>query len=209
MSRDRLTPVEASRRLAAAGGVAARLLEQHGPCQLGRRPPVHDRFKRLARSVTFQQLSGAAAATIWDRVETTLGGDVTPESVLSSDDGALREAGLSAAKSTALAELSRAVLDGTIDLRRLGRMPDDAVVHQLTALRGIGPWTAQMFLIFSLHRLDVWPVGDAGVRNGWAAIHGLGRPPNPDDLALAGSPYQPYRTVMAWWCWRSADRATP
>lgn len=204
-----MTPVTASRTLAARDGVAAELLHRHGPCRLGRRPRRDQRFARLARSVTFQQLSGAAAGTIWGRVVEAVDADApTPAAVLAAGTARLRAAGLSAAKAETLVELARAVDSGALDLAALDRLPDHAVIDELTAIRGIGPWTAQMFLLFALHRLDVWPVGDAGVRRGYACIHDLDSVPTREQLDDAGEPFRPYRSVLAWWCWREAD-ATP
>ena len=181
------------------------LVDEHGPATLGRRPRVDERFERLARSIAYQQLAGAAAATIWGRTQATLGHEVTPETVLRADPRALRAAGLSGAKAAALTDLALKVDDGSVNLERIGRRDDPAVVEELTQVRGIGEWTAQMFLIFSLRRLDVWPTGDLGVRNGYAIAFGLPESPSAQELEPLGEVFTPHRSVAAWYLWRAAD----
>ncbi|MDP9389404.1 MAG: DNA-3-methyladenine glycosylase 2 family protein, partial [Actinomycetota bacterium] len=117
----------------------------------------------------------------------------------------LRAAGLSAAKAAAVVDLAAKVLDGSVVLRGVGRVPDEEIVERLCAVRGIGRWTAEMFLIFQLNRPDVWPVGDLGVRAGYGRIHGLAPSPTPAELAVLGEAYRPWRTVAAWYCWRAMD----
>jgi DNA-3-methyladenine glycosylase II len=133
-----------------------------------------------------------------------VGDPFTPQGFLTTPRDTLRAAGLSGAKTAALLDLSAHVADGRLDLMHLGRLRDDAVVDALTVVRGIGPWTAHMFTMFALHRLDVWPVGDLGVRAGFALAFGL---PIPHAAALEplGEPYRPYRSVVAWYCWHSLD----
>jgi 3-methyladenine DNA glycosylase/8-oxoguanine DNA glycosylase len=125
-------------------------------------------------------------------------------------DEAYRAAGLSRAKTDAIRDLAAHVLAGDVDLVRAGRMQDDDVVAMLTKVRGVGPWTAQMFLIFDLHRLDVWPTGDYAVRVGYGRAFGLDETPTPRELAELGEAFRPYRTIAAWYCWRSvAPVVTP
>lgn len=176
-----------------------------GPCGIAPdRSGTH--FAALARTIAYQQLHGAAAATIWRRVERELGGSATPDRVLATPEARLRSAGLSGAKTAALIDLATKVDDGTVSFRRIGRLDDAAVVAELTRVRGIGRWSAEMFLMFRLGRLDVWPVGDYGVRKGYALLHGLTAMPEPGSLEALGDGYRGYRSVAAWYCWRAVDQ---
>jgi DNA-3-methyladenine glycosylase II len=188
--------------------VMAGLVERHGPPPARRATPVRERFASLARAICYQQLAGRAAATIHGRFVDAVGGEVTAGSVLAADPGALSAAGLSAAKAAAIRDLAAQVASGTVALERLGRLPDEAVVAQLVQVRGIGRWTAEMFLIFNLARPDVWPVDDFGVRSGFAAGWGLPSVPKPAELVPLGDRYRPYRSTIAWYCWRAADERT-
>ena len=183
----------------------ARLAALHGPCRLGRRPAVSERFASLARAIVYQQLAGAAAEAIWTRVLEALGGDCTARRVLEAPNGVLRAAGLSAAKAASLRDLAEQDFSGALGLAGLGRLSDEAVSERLVQVRGIGPWTAHMFLLFTLHRLDVWPVGDLGVRKGYARAFDLDELPSPGELQAAGDRFRPYRSVAAWYCWRACD----
>ncbi len=197
----------ASAAIAAVHEVMAGLVDRHGPVRLRGRRPSH--FEALARSIVFQQLSGKAAATIWGRLAERAGGRVTPPALLSLDDESMRAAGLSRAKTAALRDLTTRVEAGHLPLATIARRRDDAVIEALTAVRGIGPWTAQMFLMFQLRRADVWPTGDLGVRNGYARAYRLRQPPTPEELATHGERFRPYRSVAAWYCWRVLDTETP
>ncbi len=189
--------------------VLAGLVERHGPMHLPPPPKASQRFEQLARSITFQQLAGGAASTIWGRVRALVPGPFLPDPVLSVPSGDLAAAGLSRAKLASIRDLAEHVSDGRVRLDRIGRLDDDQVVDHLVVVRGIGPWTAQMFLMFTLQRLDVWPVGDLGVRAGFAKAWGLAGPPDPKVLEELGEPYRPWRSVVAWYCWRAADTVTP
>jgi 3-methyladenine DNA glycosylase/8-oxoguanine DNA glycosylase len=184
----------------------ADLVALHGPMLVGRRPAVDCRFEQLAESIAYQQLAGQAAATIWGRVRGQYGpGPLDPADVAATPEESLRAAGLSSAKVAALLDLARHVDDGTLLLDRAGRLPDEVVIDQLVQVRGIGRWTAQMFLLFTLQRLDVWPAGDYGVRMGYGRAYGLAEAPTERELAGRGERFRPYRSVAAWYCWRSAD----
>ncbi|HEY6532441.1 MAG TPA: hypothetical protein VIY72_09065 [Acidimicrobiales bacterium] len=191
--------------LAERDPVLAGLVERHGPMHLPPPPKASQRFEQLARSIAFQQLAGRAASTIWGRVRALVPGDFTPEAVLAVAPEALAGAGLSRAKQASITDLAEHVADGRVALDRIGRQSDAAVIEHLTAVRGIGPWTAQMFLLFTLHRLDVWPIGDLGVRVGFGKAWGLPEAPSPGALEALGEPYRPWRSVVAWYCWRAAD----
>jgi DNA-3-methyladenine glycosylase II len=194
----------AARILAARDPVIARLLAQTGSPRISRSGESH--FAALVRAIVYQQLAGAAAAAIHGRLITALDGDVQPAALIALSDEALRAVGLSRNKAASLRDLAAKVLDGTVVLspRGLAAESDEQVVARLTAVRGIGPWTAEMFLFFQLRRLDVWPVGDLGVRRGYGLAWQVPTP-TARELQPLGDPYRPYRSVAAWYCWRAAE----
>ena len=181
-----------------------RLVAETGPARV--RPPAETHFEALVRAIVYQQLAGAAAAAIHGRLIAALGNEVTPERVLAQPAEALRAAGLSANKTASLQDLASKVLDGTVVLDPAGLRAesDDEVVARLSAVRGIGKWTAEMFLMFQLRRLDVWPTGDLGVRKGFGLAWGIPTP-TAKQLDPLGDPFRPYRSVVAWYCWRAAE----
>ena len=181
-----------------------RLVAEAGPPHV--RPPAETHFAALVRSVLYQQLAGPAAAAIHGRLIAALGGEITPERMLALPADTLRSVGLSGSKAASVADLAAKVLDGTVVLDRPGlRAESDAeVVARLTAVRGIGKWTAEMFLMFQLGRLDVWPTGDLGVRKGFGLAWEIPTP-TAKQLEPLGDPYRPYRSVVAWYCWRAAE----
>ena len=185
--------------------VMAALAGRHGPPRLGTRRTGGSRFEQLAEAICYQQLTGKAAATIWGRVRALVPGAFTPEGVLAVPPEALRAAGLSGAKTASVLDLAAKAAEGVVRLDRIGRMADDDLVAHLTVVRGIGPWTAEMFMIFTLGRLDVWPVGDYGVRAGWAKAYGLADLPSAKALVPEGDRFRPYRTLAAWYCWRALE----
>lgn len=191
--------------LAACDPVLAGLVERHGPPPARQRVPSSRRFDHLARNIVYQQLAGKAAASIHGRMVEVLGGEVTAERVLATPEPVLRACGLSGAKTASLLDLADKVASGEVSLERIGRLSDAEVVAHLTVVRGIGPWTAQMFLMSTLSRLDVWPIGDYGVRAGYAKAWSLDDIPEPKVLDGLGEPFRPYRSLVAWYCWRSAD----
>jgi 3-methyladenine DNA glycosylase/8-oxoguanine DNA glycosylase len=199
----------ATEQLVARDAVIAGLVAAHGPVRLGSRTRVDARFEALAQAVAYQQLAGKAAASIWARVRALSDGAFDAETVLALPNEALRGAGLSQAKADAIRDVARLVVSDEIRLDRVGRMPDDEVVAMLTQAKGIGPWTAHMFLMFDLHRIDVWPTGDYGVRVGFGRAFGLRELPSPRQLDELGEPFRPYRSVVAWYCWRAADTVVP
>ncbi len=184
----------------------ARLVEHHGPCTFrSRRAAVADHFEALAAAIVHQQLAGRAAAVIWARVRALAPGGFVAQDLVALEPAALRSAGLSAAKAAAVADLAQRVADGSLDLAQVAGLDDEDVVARLSQVRGIGRWTAQMFLIFSLGRLDVWPTGDLGVRRGYGVIHGLAETPGPVALETMGDIARPWRSVLAWYCWRALE----
>lgn len=176
------------------------------PCTIGATPRrATTSFAVLARSICHQQLAGAAAATIHRRFVALFDGRPTPAAVLAAGEAPLRSAGLSRAKATSVLDLADRSERGDLDLGALWRRDDEDVIDQLVQVRGIGRWTAEMFLMSHLHRLDVWPVDDLGVRVGWAVVHGLAERPSPAALRTAGEGLAPVRSVAAWYCWRAVD----
>jgi 3-methyladenine DNA glycosylase/8-oxoguanine DNA glycosylase len=197
----------AAEHLARRDAGLARVVEAAGPPRLRRRHGTP--FESLVRSITFQQLAGRAAATIHGRFRALVDGDLTPAAVVALDPEAMRAAGLSAAKTVAIRELATKFADGTVPMEDVDRLTDDEIVSRLVSVRGIGRWTVEMFLIFQLRRPNVWPVDDLGVRKGFAIAHRLPAPPPPRDMAAAGDPYRPWRSVAAWYCWRANDTTLP
>ncbi len=200
----RVSLAEAADILATRDPILAGLIEAGGPIRLGRRAGSH--FAGLVEAIVYQQLAGAAANAIHGRLVAALDGEVEPEAMLALSDETLRAVGLSGNKVRSLRDLATKVLDGTVELspRRLSRQSDEEVTARLTTVRGIGPWSAQMFLIFRLRRLDVWPTGDFGVRQGYGLAWKVPTP-TPRELEPLGDGYRPYRTVIAWYCWRAVE----
>ena len=165
--------------------------------------PHRNRFGMLVRSIISQQISTAAARTIRERLESLLGDQgMHPEAIAALSPEQLRSVGLSKQKAAYIADLARRSADGTVPLSRMGRMSDEAVIESLTQTKGIGRWTAQMFLIFSLGRPDVFPVDDLGVRVALARLYSLSEKPSRDELAEIGRRWSPFATVGSWYCWR-------
>jgi DNA-3-methyladenine glycosylase II len=158
------------------------------------------------RAIVYQQLAGRAAAAIHGRLLAALDAGVQPEALLALSDQSLRAVGLSANKVASLRDLASKVLDGTVELtpRRLSRLGDEEISARLSSVRGVGPWTADMFLMFQLRRLDVWPTGDFGVRRGYGLAWRVPMP-SAKELEPLGDPYRPYRSVVAWYCWRAVE----
>jgi len=201
---ERVSIKRATAALSGRDPVLDGLIAEAGPVRLRHARMTH--FGSLVQAIVYQQLAGAAARAIHGRLIAAMGGDPQPEALLALDDPTLRTVGLSAAKVRSLRDLATKVLDGTVVLepRALGRLSDDEVTARLTTVRGIGPWSADMFLLFQLRRLDVWPVGDLGVRQGYALAWEVPRP-TPRELEPLGEPFRPYRTILTWYCWRAAE----
>jgi 3-methyladenine DNA glycosylase/8-oxoguanine DNA glycosylase len=159
-------------------------------------------FAYLPRAICYQQLAGKAAATIHGRVVEALKGEVTPARVLGARGTTLRKAGLSRNKLAAIRDLASKIRSGEVEVHDLEDHSDDEVVRRLTRVRGIGEWTAQMYLMFRMHRPDVWPTGDLGVRQGYARAHGLEAAPGARELEPLGDAYRPWRSAAAFYCWR-------
>jgi DNA-3-methyladenine glycosylase II len=200
----RVSHAEAAGVLGTRDPVIAGLIAAGGPIRIGRRTASH--FAALVEAIVYQQLAGAAAKAIHGRLVAALHDDVQPETLLALPDETLRAVGLSANKVRSLRDLATKVLERSVVLspRWLSRRSDEDVIASLSTVRGIGPWTAQMFLMFQLRRLDVWPVGDFGVRHGYGLAWKVPMP-TARELEPLGEPYRPYRTVVAWYCWRAVE----
>ena len=203
MSKDLQTIWTGGRRKLAKDPVFGPWVKQWGTIRV----PVSNEqpFYYLARAIVYQQLAGAAARTIHGRFVAALGSDVSPEKVLRVRESTLRAAGLSSAKLAAIRDLASKVRSGEVEVHDLHEQSDEEVVNRLVRVRGIGPWTAQMYLMFRLHRPDVWPVLDYGVRAGFATIHGLDELPGIKQLGPLGEGYRPWRSAAAFYCWRALE----
>ena len=182
--------------------VMANLVALVGPIKHRPRNP-DGQFGALVRAIVFQQLAGAAARAIHLRVRALVDGDLTPEALALVPDDALRAAGLSANKLASIRDLSAKVREGIVVLDASSRRSDDDIVARLITVRGIGRWTAEMFLMFELRRFDVWPVDDLGVRQGYGLAWGLPAAPSAKELAPRGETFRPYRSVVARYCWEA------
>ena len=181
------------------------LIRQHGACGLAENQHT-DPFKALVHSIMSQQLSTKAAATIARRFDDLFGGTFpTPAAVLEMPEEKLRSVGLSGMKVSFVRDLARRVGDGSLRLDALDTMSDDEVIAALTEVKGIGRWTAEMFLMFRLQRPDVLPVGDLGVRNAARQVYDLKELPTAAELTELGEPWRPYRSLAALYLWRSLD----
>jgi DNA-3-methyladenine glycosylase II len=189
--------------------VLAKVIDEHGAIDM---VPAHRRgrehYTALVRSIVGQQLSVKAASTIYGRLEAMFDGHPpTPEQILATDVDALRGVGLSRPKAGYLRSLAEHVRDGTLELDRFIEMPDDEVIAELTAVKGLGEWTAHMFLMFQLGRADVLPVGDQGIRNAVRKLYGLDAIPTPSELERIAEPWRPWRTLACRYLWESLDNA--
>ncbi|MEI8148811.1 MAG: hypothetical protein WCG62_07005 [Actinomycetes bacterium] len=181
------------------------LIKQVGPPPRLKVNPVANRFPTLVRNIVYQQLAGNAAAAIHGRLVAGVDGAVAPERVLALTDDECATFGLSRAKRDSIRDLSMKTLDGRIHFARHGRMDDAAVIDELVQVRGIGPWTAQMYLMHDLGRYDVWPTLDYGVRKGWSQLHGMDEMITIKAMGTAADHLAPYRSSVAWYCWQAAD----
>jgi len=207
MSAPKASIAAGERLLARRDPVMRRLIKEAGPANIaGRRSRSY--FEALAQSIVYQQLAGKAAAAIYGRVLAYFNGAApTAPAVLTLSIEQLRSAGLSNAKVASIRDLATKSLDGTVPLRGLARYSDEEIIARLSTVRGIGRWTAEMFLIFQLARPDVWPVDDLGIRNGYRIAYELPAMPTAKELAGLGDPFRPYRTVAAWYCWQAVHIA--
>jgi DNA-3-methyladenine glycosylase II len=198
----------ATDEVAARDPVLARLVSLAGPLTYRPRNPDGP-FGSLVTAIVFQQLAGRAAQAILGRVRTAVGESLTPSAITAVSDATLRSAGLSGNKLASLRDLSARVLDGRLVLSRTSRRSDEELIAELTTVRGIGRWTAEMHLMFELRRLDVWPVDDLGVRQGYGLAWKLDPPPTAKQLAPLGDRFRPYRSIVARYCWAAVPLFRP
>ena len=205
-----MTPADyqrARRLLLRRDPVLAELIREYGPCGLADAQRA-DHFSALVRAIVFQQLSTKAASTIYSRLVAILpSGELTPQALAAVTDEQLRSAGISRQKGGYLRDLCAKVLAGEVPLDDLEAMEDEAVITALTKIKGIGRWSAEMFLMFRLHRPDVLPVGDLGILNAVMKVYRLRKKPTPDRLRRLGEAWRPYRSVASWYLWRSLGNA--
>jgi len=173
--------------------------------------PVSDvtPFFYLVRAICHQQLAGKAARTIHGRFIEAVGRDVSPENVLCLSESTLRAAGLSGNKLGAIRDLATKIQSGELEVHDLEMRSDEEIVSRLTLVKGIGEWTAHMYLMFRLHRPDVWPVGDLAVRAGYARVQGMAEDLSKKELRPLGDPYRPWRSAAAWYCYRALETELP
>jgi DNA-3-methyladenine glycosylase II len=198
-----ITPKDRAAAIAERDAAFRALIDIVGAPPIRRSTPVANRFAYLARSITYQLLATKAANTIHQRVIDLCEGAVTPDSIAAAGHANLRGVGLSNAKAAAMLDLSARALDGRLLLARHGRMSDLEVLANVIEVRGIGPWTAQMYLMHTLGRHDIWPSGDLGVRAGWTQLHALEKIVDERDLKRRGDVFEGYRSDVAWYCWEA------
>jgi DNA-3-methyladenine glycosylase II len=182
----------------------AKVIAAHPLCTIGRNPKPVTHFESLVESVISQQLAVKAADTIFLRVKKAAGGRIVPAKIAGLTEVEMRAAGVSGAKFKTIQGLASAALNKEIKFNSLHEVEsDEEIFNQLTGLWGIGPWTVDMFMMFQLGRLDIWPTGDLGVRRGWEKIYSLPEEIAPKELEVKGEKFRPYRSVVAWYCWRA------
>jgi DNA-3-methyladenine glycosylase II len=196
---------QAEKHLAGHDKKLAPVIAASGPCRI---QPHTDHYGELVGSIVGQQLSTKAAATIWQRVLALFGGQMPmPEQLILVEDQKLRDAGLSWAKVKYVKDLAGHILDKRLDLQHISTMPNEQLIEQLTAVKGLGEWSAHMFMMFGLGRLDILPVGDLGVRKAIMNLYGLKEMPDPAAIVTIANDnnWHPYESVAAWYCWQSLD----
>jgi len=181
------------------------IIERVGPCRMEFAEPE---FSRLAEAIVYQQLNGKAALTIFQRFTALAGDPLTPEGILKLSDEQLRSVGLSKQKSAYLKDLAAKTASGQLDFTRLSELSDEDVIQHLTQVKGVGVWTAHMFLMFSLRRPNVLPTGDYGVQVAVKKHYKKRKLPKPKDMEKIARAWEPYRSVACWYMWRSLDIKT-
>ena len=193
-----------NRKITKIDPVFAPAIKNLAPCTFGLEKPTVTHYQSLIRSVIAQQVSTAAARTISGRLQVKCEGSITAAKVGALSLKELQSVGLTGAKVRTISELTDASLSGEINFRKFTHMSDEEIINDLVPLFGIGRWTVEMFLIFHLGRLDVWPVDDLAVRRGWDNLHGNSEPIKPKVLQGLGDQFAGMRSVVAWYCWRAS-----
>lgn len=188
--------------LSKADPILAAIIAEVGPYTVTPREPT---FETLARSITFQQLSGKAAGTIFERLRKAVGRRFSARAFLRLSEGELRACGLSRQKIASLTDLAQHVATRRISFKKLADLSDDEIIELLSQVRGVGVWTVQMFLMFALERPNILPTGDLGIRNAIRKAYGLDEPPKPADIAKYAEKWAPHCTLACWYLWRSLD----
>lgn len=192
--------------LKQADPVMRAIIERVGPCRMEFSPPA---FESLAETIVYQQLNGKAAVTIFDRFAALAGEPLMPGGILQLTDEQMRSVGLSKQKSSYLKDLAAKTEAGILNFSRLPDLPDEEVIAHLIQVKGIGVWTAQMFLMFTLKRTNVLPTGDYGVQAAIKKHYRKRKMPKPEVMAKIAKCWEPYRSVACWYLWRSLDIKTP
>ncbi|HMK28367.1 MAG TPA: DNA-3-methyladenine glycosylase [Terriglobales bacterium] len=192
----------AVRHLKKSDPVLAAIIERVGPCRLTFRDPT---FENLVRSIAFQQLHGSAARAIFNRLVEAAGGTLTPQSILALTEAQMRAAGLSKQKLSYIRDLAERTHRGEIDFLRLPEMSDQDVIAHLTRVKGIGVWSAQMFLIFALRRPNVMPTADYGINSAIRRAYRKRKMPKPKHVLKLAEPWHPYRSIACWYLWRYVE----
>jgi len=185
--------------------VLSAIIEKVGPCKIEYGDPS---FASLAEAIVYQQLNGKAALTIFNRFADLAGRPLTPQGILKLTEPQMRSAGLSKQKLSYIRSLAELTHSGELDFARLPDMPDDEVIAHLTEVKGVGTWTAQMFLMFSLRRPDVLPTGDFGIQTAIRKYYRKRKMPRPAEMEKIAKPWSPYRTFACWYLWKSLDTKT-
>jgi len=193
---------EAIQHLRANDPVLSAIIERVGAYGIQFRPPE---FETLVKSIVYQQLSGRVASVIFGRLSAAVKGVMTPDTILRLRPSRMRTLGLSTQKTAYIRDLARHTRDGTVVFEELAALPDDEVILRLTRVKGIGVWTAHMFLMFALERTDVLPTGDLGIRNAIRKAYNRAALPTPDEMERMAQSWRPYCTVASWYLWRSLE----
>ncbi len=196
---------KAVRHLRKSDPTLAAIIEQVGPFRMEYAEPT---FHSLAESILYQQLNGKAAVTIFRRFTDLVGDPVTPQGILNATDAELRAVGLSKQNTSYLRDLAEKTKAGLLEFERLGELSDEDVIRHLTQVKGVGVWTAHMFLMFTLRRPDILPTGDYGIQAAIRKHYRKRKLPKPKDMERIARPWSPYRSVACWYLWRSLDIET-
>mgnify|MGYP003329621726 FL=1 len=193
------------RRIARIDSAFNPIIKSSPLCTIGLKKYSRSHFETLINSILSQQLAIKAADTIIKRVNDLVDGKPKPENIIELSAVKLREVGVSGAKARSMHELAHAIIAGDIKFHRFPKLSNQEISAELTKIWGIGRWTSEMFLMFHLGRLDVWPVGDLGMRRGWEKLHRMRSEVDPKKLDQIGEKFDGFQSVVAWYCWRATE----